>query len=327
MTDALENMMSDTGLWAIMLAGGEGTRLKAFVQQCLGSDAPKQFCTFVGKRTMLQHTIHRASRLIPRSRMVVVGTEHHRAYMEASLGAAPSEWILLQPFQRDTAPGLLLALVHVLRRDPAAVVAVFPTDHFVQPGWRFMETVSEAVRFASQNTGRNIVVLGAQPTAPEPDYGWIQPGQRMAAFIRRPLHRVEGFVEKPAIEEAGRLMEGGWLWNTMVIVAPAQSLFDLIAEAVPQVASYFAMVRLAIGTQQEKRVVQSVYRLLPSLSFSAAVLARHPERLAVLPVHDVVWSDWGRGDRVVGTLRRLGLPPPVRVPTAAWPNVTDAPIN
>jgi mannose-1-phosphate guanylyltransferase len=35
-------------MWGIVLAGGEGERLKAFVQKYLGTDAPKQFCAVLG---------------------------------------------------------------------------------------------------------------------------------------------------------------------------------------------------------------------------------------------------------------------------------------
>ncbi len=38
-------------LWGIVLAGGEEERLKEFIRAHLGSEAPKQFCTFLGHRT------------------------------------------------------------------------------------------------------------------------------------------------------------------------------------------------------------------------------------------------------------------------------------
>ena len=44
-------------LWSIILAGGEGERTRPFIEQWLGGHKPKQYCTFVGKRSMLQHTL------------------------------------------------------------------------------------------------------------------------------------------------------------------------------------------------------------------------------------------------------------------------------
>ena len=50
--------------WAIILAGGEGTRLSEFVFDRLGERRPKQYCRLLGERSMLEHTIGRARRLV-----------------------------------------------------------------------------------------------------------------------------------------------------------------------------------------------------------------------------------------------------------------------
>ena len=299
-------------LWGIVLAGGEGERLKKFVRECLGSEAPKQFCAFVGQRTMLEHAVHRAAMLIPRSRVVIVATAHHRRYMEEYLGPASPELVLLQPIQRDTVPGILLPLAHVLHQNPHAIVVVLPSDHFVQPGQRFMEAVAEAVRSLTLSASQRVALLAVEPTDPEPEYGWLNPGAPLRGSGAEALREVSQFMEKPTSDQAGRLMQEGWLWNTMVVVARAQSLYDLIVEATPHLAGSFSMIRLAIGTHWEQQVVEDVYRTMPPANFSTAVLARYPERLAVLPVQDVLWSDWGREVRIVDTLTRLGVPVPSR---------------
>jgi hypothetical protein len=57
-------------LRGIVLAEGEGSRLKRFIQESSGTDAPKQFCAFVGRRTMIEQTLRRAETIIPRKRRV-----------------------------------------------------------------------------------------------------------------------------------------------------------------------------------------------------------------------------------------------------------------
>ena len=299
-------------IWGIVLAGGEGERLKQFVREFLGSEAPKQFCAFLGQRTMLEHAVHRAAMLIPQSRVVVVATAHHRRYVEECLGPAPPELVLFQPDQRDTAPGILLPLAHVLHENPHAVVAVLPSDHFVQPGKRFMEAVAEAARCLTLSSSQRVVLLAVDPTDSEPEYGWVNPGAPLRGSGTEALRDVAQFMEKPTRDQADRLMQEGWLWNTMVVVAQAQSLFELIVEATLHLAGSFSMIRLAIGTHWEQQVLEEVYRTMPPANFSTAVLARYPERLAVLPVRHVLWSDWGRGARIVDTLTRLGIPVPSR---------------
>jgi len=299
-------------VWGIVLAGGEGERLKEFVREFLGSEAPKQFCAFMGQRTMLEHTVHRAAMLIPRNRVVVVATAHHRRYVEECLGPASPELVLLQPDQRDTAPGILFSLAHVLHRDPQAVVAVFPSDHFIQPGWQFMQGVAEAVRYFTSSSSQRVVLLAVDPTDPEPEYGWLTPGAPLIGSGAEALRDVVQFMEKPSRDQAGRLMQEGWLWNTMVVVARAQNLLELIVEATPHLASHFSMIQRAIGTHREQQVVEEAYRAMQPANFSTAVLARYPERLAVLPVQHVLWSDWGREVRIVDTMTRLGVSVPSR---------------
>lgn len=300
--------MEQHRLWGIVLAGGEGERLRGFVRTFLGSDAPKQFCAFLGRRTMVEHTLRRAETLIPRHRLLLVAAAHHRRHLFASLAERPPGTVLLQPAGRDTGPGVLLPLLHVLHRDPGALVAILPSDHFVRPGRRFMGAVQAAAEYVARTGSDSVVLLGVEPTDPETDYGWLGPGPSADAAGWAPLRSVSGFVEKPGDDQAAALMAEGWLWNTMVLVARADALWKLVRDTAPELAAYFSMVRRAIGTLWESEILNDVYRMLPPVNFSRAVLARCPERLLVLPIRNVLWSDWGRGERVIETLTRIGIP-------------------
>jgi mannose-1-phosphate guanylyltransferase len=58
--------------WSIILAGGEGERIRPLIQQCLGHHKPKQYCTFVGHRSMFQRTLDRADRKsLPEHRVTI----------------------------------------------------------------------------------------------------------------------------------------------------------------------------------------------------------------------------------------------------------------
>lgn len=88
-------------LWGIVLAGGEGERLRSFVQASFGTDAPKQFCTFCGRRTMVARTLMRAQRIIPRERLLLSATAHHRRYVLDSVASQAPGTVLFQPLNRD----------------------------------------------------------------------------------------------------------------------------------------------------------------------------------------------------------------------------------
>ena len=69
-----------------------------------------------------------------------------------------------------------------------------------------------------------IVLLGAQPSQPETEYGWIEPGARVGGTVQRPIYAIRRFREKPSKEVAKALLAGGGLWNTFVLAARATVL-------------------------------------------------------------------------------------------------------
>ena len=300
--------MSSTqpSLWGIVLAGGEGVRLKEFVRERIGTDAPKQFCAFVETRMMLERTVRRARLLIPSRRLVVSGTAHHRPYLFQSLGNRPPGSVLLQPQNRDTAPGILFPLIHILKADPRAHVAIFPSDQFVLPGRRLMHAVSHAADYLQRTHSDSPIVLAAEATYPETEYGWIAPGASVTSGKTGSIFQVKHFAEKPSYRDAELMLTERWLWNTMVLVARGAALLECFRSAAPDVVACFEMLQRYVGSHVEQTVADEVYRIIPSLNFSTTVLAQQPDRLLVLPTRQIHWSDWGNKERIVQTIASLG---------------------
>jgi hypothetical protein len=167
-------MSDDSRRWAVMLAGGEGTRMQAFLQVRLGERRPKQYCAFAGGRATIEETARRALALAAPERIVSVIGPGHGRYLESPRRLEVPGRRLEEPQPRGTGCGLLLALADVLARDPEAVVAVLPADHFVDPPERFGALLREAYDLAEFLPGQ-LVLLAARPESPSPDYGWILP--------------------------------------------------------------------------------------------------------------------------------------------------------
>jgi mannose-1-phosphate guanylyltransferase len=163
-----------------------------FIEEWLGEQRPKQYCTFVGSRSMLRHSWDRARALALPDRVVTVLGHGHRRFPDDAREPAPGP-LLEQPCDCGTARGVFLGATLVAARDPAATVVVMPADHFVHPEGRFLALVETACRQAAVLPGR-LVLLGARAHRRETDFGWIVPGPRALAF---PALRVEGFEEKP----------------------------------------------------------------------------------------------------------------------------------
>jgi mannose-1-phosphate guanylyltransferase len=295
-------------VWSIILAGGEGERTRPFIQEWLGCSKPKQYCTFVGTRSMLQHTLDRADRLgKPHQKVTVVG-EHHLSYARETFNKQQAGEMILQPQNCNTAAGIFLPLTYVRARDPNATVAIFPSDHFVFPEDRFVETVRRATR-AIQVLKDRLLLLGIRPTNPELDYGWVNVGGILGRNGSSCVQKVNSFLEKPSPLEALQAMANGALWNTMVLVAKVDTLWKLGWQCIPAIMERFERLGKIIGTAHESQTLHQLYRYMPHMNFSSDVLQKVPEHLGVIELEEVLWSDWGRLERIRETLEVLGKKP------------------
>jgi mannose-1-phosphate guanylyltransferase len=290
---------------AVVLAGGEGVRLRRLTQLVSGDERPKQFARLLGDETLLQSTRRRVRHLIDPDHTSFIVLRDHGRYWAPSLDGVPARALVVQPRHRGTAAAILYGLLRVARAAPTATVAIFPSDHWVSDDVAFMRQVARACT-AVERRREVIVLLGVTADRAEVEYGWIEPGDAIGAG---PLRRIRRFVEKPPPPIAQALYERGGLWNTFVMVGSVPAFTALVRLTAPSLWAAFAPVRKAVGMASEADVVERVYEELPPTDFSGVVLSRAGANVAVLPVEGVAWSDWGKPERVLATLSGLGIVP------------------
>ncbi|HET7853674.1 MAG TPA: sugar phosphate nucleotidyltransferase [Candidatus Methylomirabilis sp.] len=294
-------------LWGLILAGGEGRRLQRLTRSLAGRGLPKQYCAVIGRRSMFQHTVDRAATCIPPDRIFAVITRNHLDLEQArqQLEEWPADLLVIQPYNRDTAPGILLPLLHIEARDPDATVVVFPSGHFIAEEGVFVAHVLQGVEFLEEHPDL-LILLGMTPDRPETAYGWIEPGEEIA---RRPGYRllqVREFQEEPNPAKAQRLYLQGGLWNSLVVLGRLRTFIGCIQKMLPDLWERFQVIRGALGTTREEIVVEEAYRKMPAVNISRHLLERIPGQLGVVPVKGVLWSDWGDERRIFETLGRIG---------------------
>lgn len=297
--------------WAIVLAGGQGVRLRTLTRHLHGDDRPKQYAALRGTRSLLRETLDRVALLVPADRTVIVTTQQHLPYtaMEVDL-AVPGPWVLVQPADRGTAAGVLWPAHWIHARDAAATVAVFPSDHLVLEEEAFMSHVGRIAGFVDARSVWT-VLLGALPTDAETGYGWVEPAERIGWAEGSPVHRVRRFVEKPGVETARVLYASGALWNTFVFVTRAAVLVGAGRERLPDVDERLRRAAAFDPAEHRRWALRQAYALMPKANFSRSVLEAWPSELGVskLPPR-ITWCDLGTPERVVRALAGLGARPP-----------------
>lgn len=293
-------------IWGIVLAGGEGNRLDSFVKRQYGYHRPKQYCTFVGSRSLFRHTLDRALMLIPREHLLTIITKHHYKYAAEEMGELPSSAIITQPCARETGAGILLPMLKINQNDPEAIVTVFPSDHFIYEEYKFMDYVQEANLFVEDNPD-SIVMLGVKPDRIENGYGWIEPGNTILHNGEKIIKRVNKFWEKPVPEKAELLWYRGCLWNTFILIGRSTTFIKLMQKCIPEVFNAFNSIRTKIGTSLEKIAIETDFGFIPAVNFSRFVLEKITEHLCVMEISNIYWSDWGNEIRIRRDLKKLDL--------------------
>jgi mannose-1-phosphate guanylyltransferase len=287
--------------WAIVLGAGDGTRLHSLTRR-MGVPVPKQYCSLDGEQSLFQLALRRAERVVSPACIVTVVAEGHRDWWQQDLRELPPRNVVVQPANRGTAAGVLLPLLEVMRRDPEARVALFPSDHWVEAEWVLADAVGSVFELLELDP-RRVILLGISPDEAEPGYGWIVPGACRAAAANTSVSAVTSFVEKPDPESARLLMLAGGLWNSFIMAGSATALVQLYARRLPGLLAAMRAASL-IGSP---RAMAELYEVLEPRDFSRDLLQGGESDLLVAQVPSCGWTDLGTPLRVAACVRRAAL--------------------
>lgn len=289
--------------WGIILAGGDGKRLLPLTRRITGDDRPKQFCAITGDETLLDQTRQRVSRVVADQRTLLVLTRTHESFFADQLAGVAPERLLIQPYNHGTAPAIAYSLTYLHQIDSEAIVSFFPSDHYFANEGAFAACVDLAFAQAEQHPER-VFLLGVTPDSPEEAYGWIEPGSSLAAG---PAFEVRCFWEKPSRRIAARLMRGGSLWNSFVMVGRVSAFLEMIRRTLPDLLRSFQSMWTNVSPGMEAGGLRELYASIPATNFSDEVLSVRPSDLAVLPARGLGWSDLGEPHRALSVRGSTGV--------------------
>ena len=270
---------SGSNAYAILLAGGTGTRLWPVSRQLY----PKQLVKFIGDDSLVQSTVKRLTPVLdPEKVRIVCGEQHFHetARHMQDIGMKADGKIICEPSGRNTAPAILLAVLHILAVEKDAVLCVFPADHVIGNIERFHERLAAAIRLADQGY---VVTFGISPHYAETGYGYVE-GE---AAISEGALNIKRFVEKPDRKTAQQYIDAGnFFWNSGMFAFKASVIMEEFRAWQPQLLE--AMNGIFEPTRP---LTKAEYDRLPDISIDYAVMEK-TTRGVVLP-SDFGWSDIG----------------------------------
>jgi len=275
--------------YPVILAGGRGTRFWPLSRR----RGAKQVLALDGPRTMIQQTAARLGKLAPPRNFWVITNQELRPLIRRQLPRTQPRQIIAEPAGRNTAPAIGLAAFILLRRDPAAVIGMFPSDQVVRDEEKFRNIIAQAATIAA--AGENMVVLGIRPTRPETGYGYIESSSETSHAVLR----VRRFTEKPDSARAAQfLAAGNYFWNSGMYIWSAATLVSALREYLPETAKLLEQIAETYGTSRFEKTFRHLYPRCQNISVDYALAEPRSARgedssnLFCIPT-DVGWGDLG----------------------------------
>lgn len=280
---------TDRHLWAVILAGGIGSRF----WPASTPSRPKQLLKLASDRSLIAETVNRILPLVPQERLrILTGA----SLADPIIGELPELGpgnLLVEPRAAGTAPVLAWAAAEIERRDPDGIMVSLHADHLIDPPESFRALLSNAAHLAAAH--RRLFTIGAPPTRPETGYGYIKVGSALPSPPEENLpesergSEVASFVEKPDRTTAEAYLESGeYLWNTGLFIWRATDLLDQLERHTPELAELIPILREG-GTEE-------FFRRTPNLSIDEGLLERS-DRVGVLRA-SFDWDDVGAWDAI-----------------------------
>lgn len=287
MTESREEKMNhDSHVFAVILAGGGGTRLWPKSR----NETPKQFLRLMGKQTMIQVTAQRLREIVPWDRMIVVTNKKYEAQVAELLPEIPKQNILAEPEKKDTAIAMLVGSLFAHNLDPEAVVVNAAADHVLTDDAEYTRIMRAATDVAAQN--KYLVTVGITPKFASTAFGYIKISDSLSHRSRSiSLFNVSNFTEKPNEATARAfLATGKYFWNANMYVWSSQSIIKAFEELQPEIWKSASSL-LKKSPAEFVSAMPKVYQQIEPISIDYAI-SEKADNLVLIP-GDFGWDDIG----------------------------------
>jgi len=272
--------------YILIVAGGTGTRLYPWSRKA----KPKQFQKIFGNKTLLEQTYLRSKKIVGRNNIFVSTNNKYVSLTKKFLPELDPKQILPEPYKKNTAPAISMAVAQIHKLDPNAIIASIHSDHIVLKEDAFKDAINLA--FTSVKIEKDIIfTIGIKPTHPHTGYGYIEKGKLKQEIDNHNIFWAKKFVEKPNHQTAENYFKTGRFdWNAGYFIFSAKHYLNELKK--------YAL-NLSKGIDKiikNKKNLKTIYDKFESASVDTVIMEK-TDKIAVIPV-DLGWSDVGSWDSV-----------------------------
>jgi mannose-1-phosphate guanylyltransferase len=282
--------------YSVILAGGVGKRFWPLSRK----KRPKQLLDITGDKSMVNLTIDRLTSLSDLDHIFIMTNEEQAKMIMEQNNSLTQDNFIIEPSGKNTAPAIGLAAMHLLKKDPKAVMGLFPADHLITDLDNFSKTVKDAIEAAKNN--ETLYTFGINPTYPATGYGYIQIDKDVD-YTGGPvpndtqIFNSKTFAEKPDTNTAKMFMKSGeFFWNSGMFIWQAQVIINKINRFLPETGATLKEIGDAIGTPEYDSMINKKWKTIQAISIDYGVLEQS-SRINVVKA-DFDWSDVGSWDTI-----------------------------
>jgi len=273
----------------IILCGGTGPRLWPLSR----ATHPKQFIKIFGNNNLLQETVNRTAKITSLKNIFIVTNKRYSDQINESLGKKfDKDNIISEPAKKNTAMAITLAIAHIKKNDPNAIITSMPSDHLIQGYLKFKKTLKTAAKLAV--TKKSFVAIGIKPTNPNPSYGYI-----ITQSKKQKTDKVSLFIEKPSREVAASLIKKNCFWNSGIYTFTIPTIISEFKKLQPE---YFKILEKLESKIGDKKSIDSIYQNAPNLAIDRVISERTDNMMVVLA--RFYWSDIGEWKAIYQNLKK-----------------------
>ena len=278
------------------MAGGSGTRFWPRSRK----NHPKQLIDLMGQGTLIRQTVDRIKELDTANKIYIVASDFLCNKIKEEISEIPESNFIKEPSGKNTAPAIGLAALHIYKKDPKGVMAIYPADHLIQGTEQFISTMKAAEAVAEKENV--LMTIGIKPTYPATGYGYIQYGTNGNPTIEN-VHNVKTFAEKPHKDAAINFYESGeFLWNSGIFVWKAEQILLEMKTHMCELHDSLDVIFDNIDSPQYDIVLDREWEIITPESIDYGILEKADNVYTVKANFE--WSDLGTWDSLFKAIEK-----------------------